>query len=84
MGIASTKMGAMNVVVNQDGQETTVRKISMNVKHSLTLALVMADVLILGGTTPARVTKDGKAGDARKALTNVNCSPNCVHQMENA
>lgn len=38
----------------------------MNVKHSLTLALVMADVLILGGTTPARVTKDGKAGDARK------------------
>lgn len=38
----------------------------MNVKHSLTLALVMADVLILGRTTPARVTKDGKAGDARK------------------
>lgn len=38
----------------------------MNVRFSLTLAPVMAAVLILGGTTPVRVTTAGKARNARK------------------
>lgn len=38
----------------------------MNVRFSLTLALVMAAVLILEGTSSVRVITDGKARDAIK------------------